>query len=125
IPTAGKNFGPRVGLAYSITNKTILRLGYGIFYDRYETGLINTLFDSNGVYTQNLSITGPTAANAPIFPNLVTNSSAALGASSITFAAPNMRNPYSEQGDVALERQLSKNTSLTLSYIWNRAKRLY
>src|SRR5690606_36611088 len=27
-----KNFGPRVGLAYQLTSKTVLRASYGIFY---------------------------------------------------------------------------------------------
>jgi hypothetical protein len=125
IPSFGKDFGPRVGLSYALTDKTVLRLGYGIFYARYETGLINSLFDFNGVYTQSLSITGPTAAGAPIFPNVLASSAAATGASSITFAGPNFRNPYSEQGDVAIERQLSKNTTMSVSYIWNRAKQMY
>jgi hypothetical protein len=125
IPSAGKNFAPRVGLAFSITPKNVLRMGYGIFYDRYETGLINTLFDDNGVYTQNISITSPTAAGAPIFPNILPSAAGATGASNIEYAASNMRNPYSEQADFALEHQFTKNTTLTISYLWNRAKRLY
>jgi hypothetical protein len=36
-----------------------------------------------------------------------------------------MRNPYSEQGDVALEHQFTKNTTMTISYITSRGKRLY
>jgi hypothetical protein len=126
IPSAGKNFAPRVGLAYSLNSKTVLRAGYGLFYARYVAGMINTLFTSNDVYTQFLSITAPGSAGAPIFPNALTSATGALaGNRSITFAAPNMRNPYTEQLDVAVERALPFSMNLTTSYIMNRGKRLY
>src|SRR3984957_14265958 len=32
------NFAPRVGLAFQITNKLVLRTGYGIFYGGQENG---------------------------------------------------------------------------------------
>ncbi len=125
IPSDSKNFAPRIGLAYHLNDKTVLRAGYGIFYARYETSLINTFFDQNGVYTQSLSISSPTATGAPIFPNILPNAAAAVGASNIEFAAPNLRNPYSEQWNAAIERSLSHSTTLTVSYIGNRAHRLY
>ncbi len=125
IPTAGKNFGPRVGVAYALTPKTILRLGYGIFYDRYETALISNLFTNNNVYTQSLTFSSPATAGAPIFPQVLSSPKGTLATPSIMFAAPNMRNPYSEQADVSLERQLSKNTTVSIGYVRNRAKRLY
>jgi hypothetical protein len=112
-------------LAYSITSKNVLRIGWGIFYDRYESGLISTLFSGNGTLQPSISIQGPTAAGAPIFPNVLPSAASATGSANITFAAPNMRNPYSEEGDVTLEHQFTKNTTMSLSYIRNRAKRMY
>jgi len=32
------NFAPRIGFAYKVTNRAVLRGGYGIFYGGYETG---------------------------------------------------------------------------------------
>ncbi len=126
IPSDKKNFAPRVGLAYQINDKTVLRAGYGLYYARYQTGLISTFFTANDVYTQSLSISSPTTTGAPIFPNVLSSPAGVLASNrSITFAAPNMRNPYSEQLNVALERSLGKGISLTTSYIMNRGKRLY
>jgi hypothetical protein len=125
IPSDSKNFAPRIGLAYRLNDKTVLRAGYGLFFARYETSLINTFFDANGVYTQTLSITSPTAKGAPIFPNILTSAAGATGSSTITFAAPNLRNPYSEQLNVAIERALTHSLTLTTSYVMNRGKRLY
>jgi hypothetical protein len=126
IPSDGANFAPRIGLAYSLNDKTVLRAGYGLFYARYQSGMINTFFTANDVYTQSLSITSPSSAGAPIFPNVLSSPAGALASNrSITFAAPNMRNPYTQQVNVAIERALSKSLTLTTSYIQNRGKRLY
>ncbi len=126
IPSASKNFAPRVGIAYALDKKTVFRAGYGLYYARYVAGMINTLFTANDVYTQSLSITQSTSAGAPIFPNVLTSPAGALGANrSITFAAPDMRNPYTEQWSAGIERALTNKSSLTVSYIGNRGKRLY
>jgi hypothetical protein len=122
IPSAGKNFAPRVGVAFAISSKNVLRLGYGIFYDRYETGLIANLFTGNGIYQEGISLTPTTGG--PIFPNILPSATGTAG-STIMFAAPNMRNPYSEQANIGIEHQFTKNTTMTLSYIRNRAKRMY
>ncbi len=124
IPTAGKNFGPRAGFAFSISRKTVLRAGFGLFYDRYESGLLNTLFTGNGTLQPSVSVT-PTSTGAPSFPNILPSAATAAGSSILTFAAKDMRNPYSEEGTVTLEHQFTKNTSVSLGYIRNRGKRLY
>ncbi|HJZ99891.1 MAG TPA: hypothetical protein VKE70_25455, partial [Candidatus Solibacter sp.] len=48
----------------------------------------------------------------------------AAGAASIEFASPNLRTPYTEQLDVALEHALTRSTTLTVSYIMSRGKQL-
>ncbi len=126
IPTAGTNFGPRLGLAYSLDDKTVLRAGYGLFYSRYVAGLISTLFTTNDVYTQSLSITSASSAGAPVFPFALASPAGALASNrSLTFAAPDMRNPYTQQLNLGIERALGKTVTLTTSYIQNRGKRLY
>jgi hypothetical protein len=126
IPSAGKDFAPRIGLAYSINDKTVFRAGYGLFYSRYQAGLINTFFSNNDVYTQRLTISSPTSTGAPVFPNILASPAGALAANrAITFAAPDMRNPYTQQINVAIERALAKSMTLTVSYIQNRGKQLF
>ncbi|HTS30215.1 MAG TPA: TonB-dependent receptor [Bryobacteraceae bacterium] len=126
IPSAPHNFAPRIGLAYSLDNKTVLRAGYGLFYARYISAMIANFFSLNDLYTQSLSISDPTSAGAPVFPNTLASPAGALAANrSITFAAPNMRNPYTQQLNVAVERALDKSTSLTVSYLQNRGKHLF
>jgi hypothetical protein len=126
IPSAGKNFAPRIGLAYALNDKTVFRAGYGLYYARYVAAMIQNLFSNNDVYTQSLSITNSATAGAPVFPFTLATPAGALAANrSITFAAPNMRNPYTEQLSVGIERALTKSMSLTTSYVGNRGKRLF
>ena len=38
---AKKNFSPRLGVAWSVTPKTVIRAHYGVFYDQFRLGLVN------------------------------------------------------------------------------------
>ena len=46
-----KNFGPRLGIAYQLTPKTVLRMGYGRSYD---IGVFGSIFGH--AVTQNLPV---------------------------------------------------------------------
>lgn len=41
------------------------------------------------------------------------------GTATVLFLDKKWRNPYSQQGTLAVERQLAKDTSLTVSYVWS------
>ena len=124
IPTdhAG-NFAPRIGFAYAINGKTSFRAGYGMFYNRYTTSTIENFFLTNGVYQAGYTLQAATAgqlAAGPVFPNRLATQPNVNGASTILYADKDWRNPYSQQLDVALEREIVKNTTLTTSYVWSR-----
>jgi outer membrane receptor protein involved in Fe transport len=133
IPTYDKDIAPRVGFAYALDgqNKNVLRGGYGIFYARYPGGLINSLFLGNGLYQQGLTFNSSNAtdkANGPVFPNVFPSNavgySPPAGSVSLNLAANNLRDPYTEQGDLAFEHQLSNSMSMTVSGIWSRGLHL-
>ncbi len=52
------NFAPRIGLAYSVNDKFVIRGGYGLFYDRPSAAFINTIF-SNYPFLREVEITVP------------------------------------------------------------------
>src|SRR5205807_7123189 len=98
IPSAKHNFAPRLGMAYSLNDKTVLRAGYGLFYARYISAMAANFFTLNDLYTQNLSITSASSAGAPVFPIPLSSPAGALAANrNITFPATDMRNPYTQQ----------------------------
>jgi hypothetical protein len=132
IPSYNKEFAPRIGFAYSFdaASKTVVRGGYGIFYGRYPGGLLNTFFLGNGIYQKSISLNSSNAsdkANGPVFPNVLPNSGAfspPAGSVSLNIPDAHFRTPYTQQGDIAIERQLARDLSFTGSYIWSRGLHL-
>ncbi len=123
IPETTLNLAPRFGLAYSINDKTVLRAGYGMFFNRYVSAAIESLFFGNGLYQPSYTLNSNVAAQAaagPLFPNRLTSTPNVAGTANLVVADPSYRNSYSEQANFAVERQIARNTSLTVSYVWSR-----
>jgi outer membrane receptor protein involved in Fe transport len=130
INSPADNWAPRIGLAYRLDNKTVIRAGYGIFYARVMGATLQDLFTGNGVTTVSDSLASTQTAQfaaGPVFPNILSAppTGASVSASSIQFAAPNWKVPYSEQGSFAVERELTHDIAITASYIWSRGVQLY
>ncbi len=132
INSAKDNFAPRAGLSYSLgkNNKTVLRAGYGIFYSRYQTGLIENLFLSNSVYQKSITYNSGTAAQlaaGPVYPlNLPsTNFNPPAGSLDILLADKDLKNPYTHQANIGVEHQFTSTINASASYIWSRGVRLY
>jgi hypothetical protein len=129
IPTTNGNLAPRIGFAYSIFDKTVVRGGYGIFNNRYLTSGVENLLVSTGNYQNAYSYASATATNAclPSFPAILPwdwtppAACAKTLAPNVIFSGPNYRPSYSQQANIALEREIAKNTSLSLSYVWSRS----
>jgi hypothetical protein len=132
IPTYNKEFAPRIGFAYSFDtqSKTVVRGGYGVFYGRYPGGLLNTFFLGNGIYQKSISLNSSNAsdkANGPVFPNVLPNTGSfnpPAGSVSLQIPDAKFRTPYTQQADIAIERQLARDLSFTASYIWSRGLHL-
>jgi Carboxypeptidase regulatory-like domain/TonB dependent receptor/TonB-dependent Receptor Plug Domain len=121
---------PRIGLAYRLNNKTVIRAGYGLFYARVMGATLQDLFTGNGVTTVSDSLSAtqaPQFAAGPTFPNILSAppTGASVSASNIQFAAPNWKVPYSEQGTFAVEHEVLRGLSVTGSFIWSRGVQLY
>jgi len=130
IHTPSTNFAPRLGVSYRLDDRTVVRGGFGIFYPRLIGGWIDDLWTTNGVYqiADSLTATNPTQlAAGPVFPNALPSAptGASVGAATIQFADPNLKTPYSMQGNVTLERQLTKDMVLSASGIWSRGVHLF
>ncbi|MBE0660587.1 MAG: TonB-dependent receptor [Bryobacteraceae bacterium] len=124
IPSPRMNFGPRGGIAYAMNDKTVVRAGLGVFFARFQGAMLQSLFYGNGLYQSQITVQ-PTQAGAPTFPNIVTDfANFPAGTATLVYAADGMSNPYTIQGDIAVDRQLARDLGLTVSYVYTRGMRI-
>ncbi|MGA2570128.1 MAG: carboxypeptidase regulatory-like domain-containing protein, partial [Terracidiphilus sp.] len=123
------DWAPRVAFAYSLDghkagtiSKTVLRGGFGFFYDRFGVGNLMNLEMLNGTaesQTQ-INITNPTCFNgtslSSISGGLASCGTGTAVTPQIYAISPTYRSPYMEQLSVSLERQLSKSSTLAFTY---------
>jgi hypothetical protein len=114
------DFAPRVGLAWglghSATPKTVLRTGFGIFYDRFSQGNVLQAERFNGILQQQYVVPNPDFfPNIPAISTLAGNNTTTLPT---TYKIdPNLRAPYTIQSAIGLERQLSKTATVSVTYL--------
>jgi hypothetical protein len=118
------DFAPRLGLSWGIGSaksapKTVLRLGYGIFYDRFTQDLVLQAQRLNGITEQQFVVTSPTTY--PVDPCLVSDCSRNSASSPTIYQInSNLRGPYTMQAAVSLERQLGKIGTVSFTYLNSR-----
>lgn len=128
------NFAPRVGLAYQLTPKTVLRSGYGIFFDvlgvdRYDvnqggfnqvTSLVPSL--DNGL-TFRATLSNP-------FPDGLTLPAGAAGGlrtflgRGVSYFNENPLNPYMQRWSFSIQRELPMRILGEAAYVGNRGAKL-
>jgi len=128
------NFMPRIGLAYQMSARSVIRAGYGLFYDTIgvaksdsiQTGFsqstpIQTSLDSGLTYV---------ARTANPFPNgLIPPVGAAGGLSTnlgqaVSFFAPQRVQPYSQRWSFGWQAALPKQFLGEVTYVGSRGTRL-
>lgn len=127
-----KNFGPRTGFAYTLDKggKTVIRGGYGIFFARMPGALLGNVLQSNGIEQRAVTLQGSNAtqrAAGPLFPAFLAGDGSNLpaGTASMGFAAPNLATPYTQMWDFGLEREITRTTGITVSYLGSRGVKFF
>jgi hypothetical protein len=118
-----KDWAPRLGFAYTITPKTVLRVSSGIFFDVPSTNLWYQTYANGGLATAFQGSFTPTTAGAPLYPSNPT-AGASLGTPTIYALTPNYRTPYTINTSIQITRQLSKNDALTVGFVDTQAREL-
>lgn len=126
-------FAPRIGFALRPfgNNKTVVRGGYGIFFDSFETREMDNSGDLYP-YVVRTSLNPVTSAAPKLTDQLFPSQSALAPVSVATqggqfiavIISENPRNPYVQQYSLSVQRELARNTTLEVNYVGNKGTHL-
>jgi hypothetical protein len=132
--TPKKQFMPRIGFAYSLTLKTVLRGGYGVYFE--PLGPVGVHVNQTG-FSQSTSLVASLdngqnyiASLSDPFPSGLTRALGSAGGIStylgqgVSFFDPALTNPYMQRWQFAVQRELPGNNVIEVSYVGNRGTRL-
>jgi hypothetical protein len=120
------DIAPRTSIAYGIPRKngkttTVLRGGFGIFYDRYELGSIEGITQGNPANQTSVLYqypgSGCTLTSTGISAACKTGGGTSAGKTVVPVTGTGLRAPYTIESAATLEQQVGKYASVTLTYL--------
>jgi hypothetical protein len=128
IPSTTTDFAPRGGIAYQLNGDTVVRLGFGSYYQPYSGVLLESLYTGNGINQAELTLL-PNQTGNLVFPKIysptIVATSFASGSQDIVYPLNKLRNPYAEEATLAIDRNLGHDTTVTVSVNQTRGVRLF
>ncbi|MGA8493779.1 MAG: carboxypeptidase regulatory-like domain-containing protein [Terriglobales bacterium] len=124
-PNQFRRLAPRLGFAWQPASKTVVRGGFGQFYDNMNGLNYRNAVISNGLASQQASVNasydgGSPNQQVPTFPAILPGNSPLFGASpDISLVAPQFRVPYTLQASLQIEREIFENTTVSIGTMWN------
>jgi len=114
----GNTFGPRFGFAYAPTVKTVIRGGFGMFFNRPEGNVTFSQVNVPPILQitefDNGNLSNP-AGGTP---------ATSLPVGTISAIDPNLKQAYTEQFSISVQRELPKAIFWETSYVGNLARHL-
>jgi hypothetical protein len=125
IVTDNNNIAPRLGIAWAPADrKTVVRGGFGIFYDRIPLRATSNALQRDGTKYLVVQLS-PNQPGAPVFPNVLSVQPAKLPTKpNITRIDPDIEPSYSDQASLQIERQLPWDSTLCVGYVHLRGLHL-
>jgi hypothetical protein len=127
VNTYYRNVSPRIGMAYSLNDKTVLRAAYGIFYAQGNASSMDGGLLTQG-YNGTVGASSPDNGFTPAFnwdndtaipytPTLTPQT--LIGQGLWTLHRTDGHAPYANNVNVGIQRQLPGQIMLTVSYVGN------
>ena len=128
------NWGPRASVAWDLTGKgkTVIRAGYGIFYDAFSQDMFmghlpfNSGFDPGPAYSgfgpnpisSASANAGPITAGFPVY-GFATPMGDAFGVD------PHIRTPYMQNFNLNFQQELTRKTVFQIGYVGSNGHKLF
>jgi hypothetical protein len=143
-PAQKDNFAPRIAVAYAPDSKTSVRAGFGIYFDHFGEGIVNT-FDQYGSFGLSTSLTNPsdvyTPETAPRFTGVRSLPGIDVGptppsTATFPYTPPmnsfaesftvdnHLKTPYSEVMDFSIQREIPGGFTLEAAYVGRLGRHL-
>lgn len=106
------NVAPRAAVTWNATRTTVIRGGYGWFYDWYESALFEQTVRVDGTHQIDLIVTNP---GYPTVNGVGTSLPPSI------IRAASLTQPLIQQASIGMERPLTSWLSLRSDYMWTRA----
>lgn len=124
------NFAPRLSFAWSpgagaaSRPKTVVRGGFGMFYERFAESLTLQANRFNGINQQQFIIRNPTFF--PLVPTIeqLNATGFAQTVQTVRTVADTLQAPYTMQGAISVERQMPFGLTVSATYITSRTVHL-
>ncbi len=131
------DWAPRFSLAYGLAKsnqqpKTVLRAGYGFFYDRFQLDQIlqadrlsaNADSPQKEAVIENPTCYNPNVVTAADLPSC-TQAGSTSSKTAVYQIAPNLRASVNEQAAASIERQVTKASTVSVTYLYSLGQHQY
>jgi len=147
-PVDTNNIAPRLGFAYTLddANRSVLRGGYGLFYDKTHLELISAIVNA-GVFSDSFLVNFPAnnpdpgpsrgqlpsdpllrggpAVNRDLLQQLFPPGSRVRNTGTVFFDSPDRRIPRTQQVTTGYERQIGPSASASVDYVHSVGRDLF